>query len=148
MEDHRGDFALIVAGYPDNMKEFLKTNPGLKSRFDREFHFKDFTEKELWEVCEMMLSDKDFTVDAKAKKHLQEYITHLYKNRDKFFGNARSMRKIVEQSIRFQELRMADLEKRKRTKKAIHSIIYEDVKAFVPDKGTQMRKKPLGFSLK
>ncbi len=148
MEDHRGDFALIVAGYPDNMKEFLKTNPGLKSRFDREFHFKDFTEKELWEVCEMMLSDKGFTVDTKAKKHLQEYITHLYKNRDKFFGNARSMRKIVEQSIRYQELRMADLEKRKRTKKAIHSIIYEDVKAFVPDKSTQMRKKPLGFSLK
>ncbi|OYT17153.1 MAG: hypothetical protein B7C24_04125 [Bacteroidetes bacterium 4572_77] len=127
MEDHRGKFALIVAGYPDNMKRFMETNPGFKSRFDQEFTFEDFTKEELWQVAESMWSASSFVVDAKAEKHIKAYIDYLHQNRDKYFGNARSIRKIVEQSIRNQELRMADMSAKKRTKKAITTITIKDV---------------------
>ena len=51
MEDHRSEFGVIVAGYTDNMKSFIESNPGIKSRFDRTFHFEDFTENELVGDC-------------------------------------------------------------------------------------------------
>jgi len=130
MEDHRGEFGVIVAGYTDNMKRFLETNPGIKSRFDKTFHFEDFTEDELWEIAMNMLAQKALKADAHAEKHIKKYIAHLYKNRNKFFGNARSIRKLVEKAYRNQELRMAGLQKAKRTKKVLATLKLEDVLEF------------------
>ena len=117
MEDHRSEFGIIVAGYTQNMKDFLEANPGLKSRFDQTFKFEDFTEEELWEIAVNMYKSKDLVVDSEAEALLKVYIKSLYENRDRFFGNARSIRKIIEKSTRNHELRMADLSKKKRTKK-------------------------------
>ena len=130
MEDHRGEFAVIVAGYTDNMKRFLESNPGMKSRFDKTFHFEDFTEEELWEIAVSMLDQKGLKTDAKAEEHIKKYIAHLYLNRNKFFGNARSIRKLVEKAYRNQELRMADLKKNERTKKMMSTLKLEDVLEF------------------
>ena len=77
MEDHRGEFALIVAGYTDNMKRFLETNPGMKSRFDKTLHFKDFTKKELWSIAVNMFKSKKLKADIKATKHLKP-ISRIY----------------------------------------------------------------------
>lgn len=145
MEDHRGEFALIVAGYTDNMKRFLETNPGMKSRFDRTFHFLDFTEEELWEIAVNMLANKGLKADAKAKKHIKIYITHLYKHRNKFFGNARSIRKLVEKAYRNQELRMANLEKVKRTKKVMATLVLDDVLEFDTSKLETSKRKSVGY---
>ena len=145
MEDHRGKFALIVAGYTDNMKRFLETNPGMKSRFDRTFHFLDFTEEELWKITVNMLANKGLKADGKATKHIKTYIEHLYQNRNKFFGNARSIRKLVEKSYRNQELRMAILEKSKRTKKIMSTLVLDDVLEFDTSKIETSKRKSVGY---
>lgn len=145
MEDHRGEFSVIVAGYTDNMKAFMETNPGMKSRFDKTFHFTDFSEDELWEITNNMLQNKGLKTNKEAEKHLKTYITYLYNNRSKFFGNARSMRKIVEKTIRNQELRMADLEPSKRTKKIISTVTIDDVSEFDISKIEIKKRASIGF---
>jgi SpoVK/Ycf46/Vps4 family AAA+-type ATPase len=145
MEDHRSEFGLIAAGYTQNMTDFLESNPGLKSRFDNHFVFEDFNESELWEIALNMYKAKGVIPDKKAVNHLKSYIAFLYKTRDKFFGNARSMRKIVEKSTRNHELRMADLGKKQRTKKMMNTITYEDVIEFVPNKDKVLKRQRLGF---
>ena len=133
MEDNRNKFGVIVAGYPKNMRNFLESNPGLKSRFDRTFSFEDFTTDELYEIALLMLSKVNLKPDDEAAKHLQKYLDSLYRSRTQFFGNARSVRKIVEKSARNQNLRMADLPNEKRTKKMTTTLILEDVAEFKSD---------------
>jgi SpoVK/Ycf46/Vps4 family AAA+-type ATPase len=129
-EDKRKEFGLIVAGYPENMKNFLESNPGLKSRFDRSFQFEDFSEKDLYTIALRMLAEKSLKPNKEAAGHIRTYLSALYANRDKFFGNARSVRKMVEKAHRNQELRMASMAKEQRTKKAIATVILEDVLEF------------------
>jgi SpoVK/Ycf46/Vps4 family AAA+-type ATPase len=147
MEDKRSQFGLIVAGYTENMDEFLESNPGLKSRFDQTFEFEDFTEDELWKITIGMFGSRDIVPDEEASNHLKEYIKHLYVNRDKFFGNARSVRKLIEKAVRNHELRMADLAKDKRTQNIISTLTLDDVKEFVPNKSKSVQRRPLGFKL-
>ena len=139
MEDHRGEFAVIAAGYPGNMKQFIQSNPGIKSRFDRTSHFEDFTENELWEIAVIMLSQKGLKADKAAEKHLKKYIAHLYARRNKFFGNARSIRKVIEKAHRNHELRMADSPKAKRTKAALQTLSLQDVQEFIAIQDGQTR---------
>ncbi len=143
MEDKRKEFGLIVAGYPDNMEKFLESNPGLKSRFDRTFKFEDFSEKDLFVIAKRMLADKELKPNKEASEHIKTYLAALYAGRDKFFGNARSVRKMVEKAYRNQELRMASLAKSQRTKKAMATLILEDVQEFKV--GTTARNVGLGF---
>jgi len=128
MEDNRGKFAVIVAGYPGNMETFLKTNPGLKSRFDKTLVFEDYKPETLYEICLMMLKEEDLSPDKNAEEHIKTYIKSLYLKRDKYFGNARAIRKIVEEAIRKQNLRMASVPARSRTAKALKTLTLEDVK--------------------
>lgn len=148
MEDHRSEFGIIIAGYTQNMKEFMEANPGLKSRFDQTFVFEDFTEVELWEIAVNMFVEKDLMTNSEAEVFLKVYIKFLYENRDRFFGNARSIRKIIEKATRNQELRMADLNKKQRTEEMMSTITIDDVKEFVPSKDSISRKQTLGFKFK
>ena len=145
MEDHRGEFGVIVAGYTQNMESFMESNPGLKSRFDQKFEFDDFTEDELWDIALNMFSDNGLTPDQEAADHLKKYINSLYINRDKYFGNARSMRKIVEKATRNQELRMADIESCNRSEKIMSTLIIDDVKEFIPEISKGSAGNTLGF---
>jgi hypothetical protein len=112
------------------MEQFLESNPGLKSRFDRSFQFEDFSEKDLYTIALRMLAEKSLKPNKEASEHIKSYLAALYANRDKFFGNARSVRKMVEKAYRNQELRMASLAKSQRTKKAMATLILEDVLEF------------------
>ena len=145
MEDRRSEFGLIVAGYTKNMEDFLESNPGLKSRFDQNFHFDDFDEEELWEIATNMYKEKGLAPSSEATTHLKVYISFLYINRDRFFGNARSIRKIVEKSARNQELRMADIPRKDRTKKLMTTLNIDDVQEFLPNKEKTQKRQPLGF---
>jgi SpoVK/Ycf46/Vps4 family AAA+-type ATPase len=129
MEDKRGKFAVIVAGYPDNMDFFLKMNPGLKSRFDKTLIFKDYNPETLYDICVQMLKKEELTPDIPAEEHLKAYIKELYKKRDKYFGNARTIRKIVEEAIKKQNLRMASLAAELRTEEVLKNLKLEDVKS-------------------
>jgi SpoVK/Ycf46/Vps4 family AAA+-type ATPase len=128
MEDKRGEFIVITAGYPGNMHQFMEMNPGLKSRFDRVIHFDDYSADELYEVALTMLQHENLTPDEEASSHLKDYLDFLYHQRDKFFGNARAIRKIIQMAVKKQHLRMASLPKEKRTDEKIQTLTIEDVK--------------------
>ncbi len=73
MEDERGEFIVIAAGYPDEMRKFLEINPGLMSRFDRTLNFPDYTADELMEIAHVMFESNDLYLNAQSKDHLQKY---------------------------------------------------------------------------
>ena len=146
MEDRRGQFAVVVAGYPDNMARFLEANPGLKSRFDKALHFEDLNADELYEVAKSMLKAEGLEPDESAEKYLRENLQDLHDRRDKFFGNARSVRKIVQAAVRKQHLRMALLSAGERTPEVINSVSLEDVNAF-QEHNDRNNRPQVGFRL-
>jgi hypothetical protein len=139
MEDQRGQFIVIAAGYTQNMEKFLESNPGLKSRFDRVFNFADFAPADLYEIAINQLAEHNITPDAKASEHLKAYVEFVHNNKDKYFGNGREIRKIIEEAIRNQHLRLAELPKNKRTTKIIHTLVFEDIAEFSLDNKPKQR---------
>jgi len=128
MEDRRGEFIVIAAGYTDNMKRFIESNPGLKSRFDRTFHFEDFKSLELLEIANNQIFENNLTPDEDAVKELKRIMQLMYDSRDKFFGNGRAVRKLVEEVVRNQHLRMSEISASKRTIDIISSLTLQDIK--------------------
>lgn len=145
MEDHRGEFIVIVAGYPDNMEYFISTNPGLKSRFDRTLFFEDYKPEELLEIAIDILKKEDIKPDQEAKTHLLEYFTKLFEVKDKFFANGRVVRKTIEKAIKNQHLRLAALPAGERTEEMIHTLTLKDVQEFVFNDLTSGKSKSIGF---
>lgn len=128
MEDRRGDFIVIAAGYTDNMKRFIESNPGLKSRFDRTFHFEDFNTNELFEISKNQLAENNLNPDDDAQKELKNILSEMYKSRDKYFGNGRAIRKLIEEIVRHQHLRMSEIPAENRTPEVISTLNLKDLK--------------------
>lgn len=105
MEDHRDRLVVIVAGYPKLMDRFLRSNPGLRSRFSREIEFPDYTPEELVEILVNQADDADYQLESTAKETLRRIFTAT--SGRKGFGNARYARTLFEQSINRQALRLA-----------------------------------------
>ncbi len=145
MEDRRGNFVIIAAGYPNNMDEFLKSNPGLKSRFDRTLHFYDYKPDVLQKIAASMFKDNGLTMNQESADLLKSHLQKHYDNKDKYFGNARFVRKIVEQTVKQQHLRMASTPHNMRTQEVMSQITVEDLKGIneMGAKLTQRRK--MGF---
>lgn len=130
MEDLRGKFGVIVAGYTDNMSEFVNSNPGLKSRFDKYFTFEDYAAEDMHTIAQSLFTKEGVKPDAAAEAHLKNYFAFLFENRDKHFGNARTVRQVVGESVKNQNLRLASMKKEERTKELMEVIILDDVKEF------------------
>jgi SpoVK/Ycf46/Vps4 family AAA+-type ATPase len=146
MEDNRGEFVVIVAGYTENMRRFLESNPGLHSRFDREMHFDDYNAEQLFEIVLKMFNSNSIKPDEKAKAHLMSYLKFLHETRNKYFGNAREARKLVEEAIKNQHLRLAKVEPSERTMDMIQLLTFDDVANFAVDyKKGQHDKPSIGF---
>lgn len=144
MEDHRGEFFLFVAGYPSNMETFLKTNPGLNSRFDRILKFEDYNPDELLDISLGMFSEQRIQISSPAKKHLRSYLEFVHDMRDKYFGNARTVRQIVDEAIKNMNLRLADTPMENR--KPQSTLTLADVKSFKLSKEDSVfEKKSIGF---
>ena len=106
LEDDRGKFICIVAGYTDNMHDFIDANPGLKSRFTQTIHFDDYTPDELTQIFLNLAKGKNFTVDEETKATIHRQFEQLYLRRDKNFGNAREARRIFDQAVEKQSQRL------------------------------------------
>jgi len=146
MEDLRGRFFLFVAGYPDNMETFLKANPGLSSRFDKVLRFDDYHPTELHQIALQMLEEKSMLTSPEASDHLKGYLEFLYEYRDKFFGNARTVRQVINEAIKNQNLRLAALPREEREKTPDNVLTMEDVSTFKSDKSSFVfNKKTIGF---
>ena len=110
MEDDRGKFVVILAGYPDEMKELIETNPGLKSRFNRYFNFVDYKPDELMDIFDGFIKKRSMTLEPDAEQLLISYFIDSYENKDKHFGNGRFVRNIFEKILQTQSDRIARLD--------------------------------------
>ena len=109
LEDDRGKFICIVAGYTDQMHDFIDTNPGLKSRFTQTIHFDDYTPDELTQIFINLAKGKNFTIDDETQAAIHREFEQLYLRRDKNFGNAREARRIFDGAVERQSQRLVKL---------------------------------------
>ena len=108
MEDHRDDVVVIVAGYSEEMRVFLQTNPGLASRFSRTVEFEDYSSAELVTIVASMCAAHHYELAEGITKALTTHFERIPK--DPGFGNGRAARKAFEEMIDRQASRLAELE--------------------------------------
>ncbi len=148
MEDQRGQFFVFVAGYPENMDAFLKANPGLASRFDRILRFEDYLPEELFEIAMFMFQQENYNVTEEAREYLGKYLAFLHQFRDKYFGNARTVRQVVLETIKNQNLRIAAIGTTTDQDADQYLIVLNDVATFTfeKDKLNVFQRRGIGFS--
>ena len=105
MEDHRDRLVVIVAGYPRLMNDFLKSNPGLRSRFAREISFPDYSGEELVAITRKLVSDAEYELDNDVEPVLSLILSRAPRGEE--FGNARYARNLFEQAINRQAVRLS-----------------------------------------
>ncbi|MCF8324149.1 MAG: AAA family ATPase [Leadbetterella sp.] len=125
MEDQREDLAVVVAGYTEPMSEFINSNPGLRSRFNRYFYFDHFKPNELLEIFELFCKKSDFLLTEIAKEKLLETFEMLCEKKDESFGNARVVRNLFEQCVQNQANRI--VKAKKISKKLLKTFEEEDI---------------------
>ena len=124
MEDHRDDLVVIVAGYDGLMDEFISSNPGLESRFNRFLHFDDYTMEEMLAIFNMRCRQGGYVLDEDATDEVEAFITK--QNIDPIiFGNARGVRNLFEQVLIAQANRLVKEEEI--TKEKLMQLTAEDV---------------------
>ena len=109
MEDNRDRLVVVLAGYPEEMKRLLATNPGLSSRFQRTFDFPDFSVVDLCRIFQTLCEKNNYTLPAETRARLILGFAYLRGQRDEHFGNGRLARNIFEQAIRRLASRVADI---------------------------------------
>ena len=109
MEDHRDDLVVIAAGYDGLMEDFIRSNPGLESRFNRFLHFDDYTADELLAIFRMQCGKGCYTLDPAAEAPLRALLEERMKDAGAF-GNARGVRNLFEQILVRQAGRLAAMD--------------------------------------
>lgn len=106
MEDYRDDLIVIVAGYPDLMQEFIASNPGLHSRFNKTITFPDYSADELYEIFTYMSQEQDYHVSEAGGCRLRQYLQDMVTQKNENFGNARDIRNYLSRVIERQANRL------------------------------------------
>jgi len=125
MEDHRDDLIVIVAGYTGPMGNFLNSNPGLQSRFNKFIYFKDYTGAELMKIFERQCKKNSYVLSDEAATAALQLFTGLYEERDDNFGNGRDVRNCFEDMVVRQANRVAAMEAP--TKDDLMAVLPEDL---------------------
>jgi len=114
MDDNRERLIVIAAGYTDKMNAFVRSNPGLKDRFNWTFSFNDYSEDELMGIFLLFAEKQQYILHENAKKRMEEHFKSIYMIRDKHFGNGRYVRNLFEKVVMEQSNRIgADIENMK-----------------------------------
>ncbi len=129
MEDNRDDLIVIVAGYTDLMHDFIESNPGLRSRFNRYLEFTDYTPEEMLEIFQGNCKKSSYEPEQAAQEKLLEYFNKMTAAQRRTFGNARGVRNVFERILSCQANRLAGLETV--TKEDLMQILEQDVAAAV-----------------
>lgn len=125
MEDNRDNLVVVVAGYPDEMELFIKTNPGLQSRFNRYFEFEHFSAVALNKIFKLIAHKNDFILTDDASEKLMAILERLYEKKHAGFGNARVVRNLFEKIIERQANRIVTTEII--TKEVLKTLKEEDI---------------------
>lgn len=134
MEDHRGQFCVILAGYQKEMKSMLSSNPGLESRVQFTLEFPDYTREELGEIATAFLKKKKYEINQDALERLLD-VTDYFRNQPNF-ANARTVRNILDQVIMNQNLRTEESDD--------NTVCIEDVEDYLMDEKIDLKKPVAG----
>lgn len=107
MEDDRKRLVVILAGYTNEMKAFINSNPGLQSRFSRYIEFPDYNADELYLIFLKRLKEFDYTITPEAAVALKAYFGEAVAHKDANFGNARFVRNVFERILQQQANRLS-----------------------------------------
>src|SRR5262245_5399988 len=108
MEDDRGRFVVIVAGYESEMRRFLHANPGLESRFNHTIRFPDYSPSELLTIFEVQAADGGYELEPGARERAAAVLRAAWARRDERFGNGRLARNLFEKALAAHANRFAD----------------------------------------
>ncbi len=128
IEDHRDDVAVIAAGYPDEMHQFIESNPGLRSRFPKTIHFPDYTTDELVSIFESMGKKASYSCTREAVETARTFFDG--QPRDKGFGNGRVARNLFESAMAHQASRLVQIDQP--TNEQLMELVPEDIAPPVP----------------
>jgi len=128
MEDDRGKFVVIAAGYQDKMDEFLQMNAGLASRFTHKLHIEDYNEDELLAIFKKMAEKEQYVLSPTAEFKALDVICKMLNKKDETFGNAREIRNMLDETIQQLSIRVAELPPDQVTKETYQLILPEDIK--------------------
>lgn len=128
VEDCRGEFVVILAGYENRMNDFFKLNPGLESRFPNRIHFTDYTPDEMYRIFEGMCKKNQYIISPAVEPMIKNKLNNMYQRRDENFGNARDVRNVYEKIIKKLNLRLYQIKKsgQQLSKEMLMTILPED----------------------
>lgn len=107
MEDNRDRLVVILAGYTSEMQDFINSNSGLQSRFNRYIEFPDYSAEELYQIFELNTRKFDYSISDTVVEKLKAFFNDTVENKDKNFGNARFVRNFFEKTLENQANRLA-----------------------------------------
>ena len=133
MEDDRGKFVVIAAGYTAQMQSFINSNPGLRSRFTDYIEFEDYAPDELFAIFKSLAERKKLSYDDDFERTLRKTLTHIFDSRDVSFANARTVRQLFDRTFEACASRVTALAVDEEAKKvAIHRLTTADLMAVQP----------------
>lgn len=107
MEDERDRLVVILAGYTNDMRRFIDSNPGLQSRFNRYIEFPDYSADELYQIFCSNVKKYEYTLADDAQAILKKVFEEAVANKDNHFGNGRFVRNLFEKVVERQANRLS-----------------------------------------
>ena len=142
MENHRADTVVILAGYREEMQQFLKRNPGLRSRVPYHVDFPDYSEEELWQITKLKAKENGRIIAPEAEAKVRGILGAAVKQSD--FGNGRFARNLVEQALLRQAERLMQGNVEDMTDRSLQMLMAEDFSAErLMEK--ESKSRPVGF---
>ena len=142
MEDNRDNLCVILAGYPQEMEELLKSNSGFESRIAFKINFPDYVDTELYQIFINMLKQEGFKLSRNCKTIVEDYFKNEINNSKDNFSNGRLVRNLTEK-IKMEQANRIIKEKSNN----IDLIIADDVKAVVEKIKTKPSNNRIGFTV-
>lgn len=125
MENNRDDLVVIMAGYADKMDKFYTSNPGFRSRIAHHIDFPDYTDDELMQIANKMLTEQNYKLDDGAVDIMKKYI--LARRTQGHFANARSIRNALDRAILRQANRLFNQGDKELTADDFSTVMHEDI---------------------
>ena len=129
MEDYRDRLIVIVAGYADNMKDFINANAGLASRFKKNILFENYNELELYQIFYKMCRDNNYMIANDASSTIKDACKKVIHITGDKYSNARDVRRFFESCVQYQSLRLT--KKENKSKMDLMMVKKEDVETAI-----------------